>query len=165
MRVALSGGSSARRNDVVELEEFLGVPLPAGFASFIVHWDGATPEANIFPVGTDNQAGVVRFIPIAEIAKEKLEMGIEDAGVFPVAWAECGNAIVVSSDSGEVFFWDHELVTPLIRIAKDFSAFLESLEPFPMEAVKLEPGQVIRAWIDPEFLRKLKREGDSKQSD
>ena len=38
-----------------------------------------------------------------------------------------------------------------------FGAFLDILEPFDIKTIQLKPGQVKKVWIDPEFLKRLKK--------
>jgi hypothetical protein len=68
------------------------------------------------------------------------------------------NYVVIDEDAqGAIYFWDHELVKPFTKIASDLDTFLNHLEPFDSETVKLKRGQVKKAWIDPEFLSDLRR--------
>jgi len=43
-------------------------------------------------------------------------------------------------------------------LADSFDAFFSSIKPFDVIDVNLKPGQVISAWIDPEFLKDLNDE-------
>ena len=68
-----------------------------------------------------------------------------------------GNYVFVDGATGAVYFWDHEQPTPPVQMASDFAAFMEMLEPFDPGSIKLKPGQVKTAWIDPDFLKSLGR--------
>jgi hypothetical protein len=68
-----------------------------------------------------------------------------------------GNRFLLAPN-GSVAFWDHETdeKTPL---APSMEAFLDSLSaPTP---VVLKPGQVLSAWIDPDFLEEQRRKGNA----
>jgi hypothetical protein len=68
-----------------------------------------------------------------------------------------GSALLADVDAacGAVYFWDHEQPTPSVQIASDFAAFVELLRPFDPDSIKLMPGQVMSAWIDPDFLKSV----------
>ena len=156
MKIELSNGRPASRNDIAEFEEKLGESLLPDFLVFVQQNDGSEPETNIFKIGTTNESGVNGFIPIREIVGEMQKIDNLPARSFPIAWAEGGNYVFINQAlSGAVFFWDHELPDNLIRLSDSFLSFLESLEPFDIRAIKLKPGQVKKAWIDPDFLKSL----------
>lgn len=118
--------------------------------------DGAEPDSNIFSVGEDNNSGVRAFIPAKDIPRERFNIENLPVRAFPIAYDDCGNYILIDQEqSGAVLFWDHETPEPLIKVADDFESFLESLEPFDLDSVQLEPGQVKEVWIDPDFLKSL----------
>ena len=74
-----------------------------------------------------------------------------------MAWAEGGNYVFVDEAmNGAVFFWDHEIPEEPTKLADNFQAFLDGLQPFDVKSIELKPGQVKRVWVDPEFLKKLK---------
>ena len=77
---------------------------------------------------------------------------------YPIAWAEGGNYVFIDEGkNGAVFFWDHEVPEEIKEVAPNFEAFLDHLEPFDINAIQLKPEQVKKAWIDPEFLKRLKK--------
>ena len=53
---------------------------------------------------------------------------------------------------GSMFFLDHEL-DELHEIAPSFDEFRTSLRAFDVSTLQLKPGQVKRAWIDPDLLK------------
>jgi hypothetical protein len=157
MNVKVTSPGPAPQSDIAELERAIGRPLPPQFAAFVSQHDGATPDDNVFRVGSANAAGVNRFIPVSQINAERQSAGLPP-GCIPVAWAEGGNLVILDADrAGSIYFWDHELPEDPIVIAADFSEFLKLLRPFvpPGETAPLPSGA--KAWIDPEFLRKLKK--------
>ncbi len=66
---------------------------------------------------------------------------------------DCGNYFIIDRSKGAVGFRDHE-TNEIVPLASSLQAFLDALAQ-PPEA-RLEPGQVIEAWIDPDFLAGLK---------
>jgi SMI1 / KNR4 family (SUKH-1) len=161
MKIKLGDGHVAARDDIVTLQELIGEPVNPEYVRFISGNDGAKPETNLFKVGETNDAGVDRFIPISEIPKEMTNIENLPSKAFPIAWASCGNYVFLDQGAGgSVFFWDHELADdPAVKLADSFDAFLESLEPFDINSIELEPGQVEEVWIDPDFLKSLKGNG------
>lgn len=156
MKLQLTKGRPAPMTDIKTLETKLGGPLPRDVIDFVRKHNGAEPDANIFKVGTANESCVNGFIPVGEIASEMRYIENLPEKSFPFAWAEGGNYVLIDqSAGGAIFFWDHERPDDLINLADDLHAFLELLEPFDASAIKLQPGQVKKAWIDPDFLKSL----------
>lgn len=156
MKLKLTKGHAAAQNDVAALQRNLGEPLASEFLEFVAQNDGAEPETNIFKIGTTNDACVSGFIPVKEIPNEMAAIDNLPIKSFPVAWASGGNYIFINqADAGAVFFWDHEQPDDIIKLADGFRSFLDLLEPFDVTSIKLKPGQVKKAWIDPDFLKGL----------
>lgn len=154
-------GRPALPADIEKLERKIGAALPCSFLEFIRHHDGAVPESNIFKIGLANTSAVRGFIPVREIPAERANIEDLPSTAFPFASDDCGNYVFIDAAVGAVYFWDHELPTPPVQLAPDFAAFIqEVLEPFDPGSIKLKPGQVISAWIDPDFLKSLKQKGD-----
>jgi hypothetical protein len=157
MKIKLNGCGHASEEAISGFEEFLGRQLPESVKSFLRSCDGARPEPNIFPVGPSNESGVNGFIPLRMIPQEIPRLRNVKSKAYPIAWAEGGNYVVVDADrDGGVYFWDHELVEPLTKVANDFGHFLNHLAPFDPKSIRLKPDQVKKVWIDPNFLTSLK---------
>ncbi len=140
------------------LAQQLGTPLPADLVTFLERYDGAEPEPNSFKIGAINEGGVNGFIPVKDIFREARHIENLGAGSFPIAWAECGNYILIDlASGGTVLFWDHEEPDNPTKLAEIFLSFLDLLEPFDTTTIELKSGQVISAWIDPDFLKSLKK--------
>ena len=135
--------------------------------------NGGTPEVNRFDIPAFNTAsGINLFYGALGHAKngdllyeQRLLKRRLPAGVIAIADAEGGNRLCISllgEDRDSIYFWDHELesehdtAAALAKVANSFDAFLELIQPFDPKKVKLEPHQVKRVWINPEFLKKLK---------
>jgi SMI1 / KNR4 family (SUKH-1) len=158
MKINLNGGGSATNEACQALEGALGCKLSDSFRDFLRSNDGAKPECNIFRISDKNECGVNRFIPVSEILAERTHIENISNKAYPVAWAECGNYIIIDEDkNGAVFFWDHEVPEGIVEIASSFGAFLELLKPFKIKEFELKPDQVKRVWVDPEFLKRLKK--------
>lgn len=99
-------------------------------------------EGKVFRSADGAEFGVIRRLddptPI-QIAEQSFEAFAED---------ECGNFFV--QRNGSVAFWDHETnaFEPLANSQVEFMSKLVSPKP----ALAL-PGNVLSAWIDPEFLK------------
>lgn len=160
MKIKLKGGKSATPKAVQKLEAALGCSISESFRRFVSENDGSKPEANIFKIGTDNDAGVNQFIPVSEILEERRSLENLPNRAYPIAWAEGGNYVLLDEGKGgQVYFWDHELPDEnIIRLADNFDEFLSMLEPFDINSVELKPGQVKKVWIHPEFLKRIKEE-------
>jgi len=156
MKIKLTKGRAASQEEIAALQGKLGEPLPSDYTEFVGRNDGAEPENNIFRIGATNDSGINAFIPVDEVADEMQRIENLPGRSFPVAWAEGGNYVFVNlAAGGAVFFWDHESPESIVRLADNFLSFLELLEPFDVRSVKLKPGQVKKAWIDPDFLKDL----------
>ena len=158
MNIKLKNGRRARSADVASLQRALGFSLPDAYVTFVLENDGALPEPNIFRVSDSNDSGVTGFVPVKEVLKLRAYLDGIPRGAFPVAWAECGDHVLIDvGEGGAVYYRDHEIEGPLERIAADFNSFLSALKPFDIKSVHLDPSQVQHVWIDPDFLAKLRR--------
>ena len=153
-RKARAGASEA---DLAELERRLGSRLPDEYRAFLADHNGGAPETNVFTVSPNNSAGVNEYLSTRDIAETRARYGERLAdGLVPVAYAEGGNLVVVSSD-GTVYFWDHELEDeePLTELAATFSAFRDSLEPFDPNRAELDPDDVEEVWASDALRKRL----------
>ena len=156
MKIKLLKGRVALPIDIAALEQRIGEPLVTEFIEFVSGNDGAEPESCIFKIGETNESGINAFIAVKDIAKEMSLIESLPKRSFPIAWAEGGNYVFIDqSESGAVFFWDHEQPDKIARLADSLHSFLERLEPFDIRTFKLNPGQVKKAWIDPDFLKSI----------
>jgi hypothetical protein len=145
--------------DIVAFEQTLGMRLPGQYREFLLQYNAAKPETNIFGIpGGSNQSGVNEFIPLEKLIPESRNIDGVACRFVAVAWAEGGNYVCLGLDSGgEVFFWDHEQPSDSLRIAKNWNEFLQILQPFDVSKIELKPGQVKKVWVDPEFLKNLNK--------
>jgi hypothetical protein len=156
MKLKLTKGRPASPKDIAALREKIGGHIDQAFLKFATSNDGAEPEANIFKIGDGNESGVNAFIPIKEIPDVMSRTEYLPKAALPVAWAEGGNCVFIDqSENGAVYFWDHEQPDNATKLASSFESFLDLLEPFDVSTIKLKPGQVKKAWIDPDFLKSI----------
>ena len=150
MKINLKNGKSASKIDVELLQEKVGGELDKELLVFLSKYDGAEPESNKFMVGETNDSGVNEFFPVKRIISEMKHIENLPKHAFPIAWAEGGNYVFVDlSREGAVFFWDHEQPDIEYSLAKKFCGFLETMEPFDLNSIKLMPGQVLEVWKAP----------------
>ncbi|MES2995957.1 MAG: SMI1/KNR4 family protein [Verrucomicrobiota bacterium] len=156
MKIKLIKGRPESKDNIASFEAELGRSVPIDFSEFVQTNDGAELETNIFDIGDGNESGVNGFIPISQIHNEMRNIENLPPHAFPVAWAEGGNYVLIKQgmNSG-VYFWDHERPESMTRLAENFSSFLGVLKPFDISSINLKPGQVMKAWIDPDFLKKM----------
>jgi hypothetical protein len=158
MTVKLTCGKTASQQEILALETALNCRLSDSLKMFLQEHDGAEPESNIFRITDNNECGVNQFIPCGEMLKERNYIENIPPKAFPVAWAECGNYVFVDEGkNGIVCFWDHE-TAEITLLAVTFGEFLNLLQPFDISTVELKTGQVKRVWVDPEFLKRLKKQ-------
>ncbi len=156
MKIKLTKGHPAMPMDIEELQREVGGELPPSFIDFLQHHDGAKPETNSFKIGYTNGSGVNGFIPLGDILSARGNIDALPTTAFPIAWTEGGNYVFIDmAADGSVFFWDHEQPERPTLLASDFASFVNMLEPFDPTSIKLRPGQVTSAWIDPDFLKSL----------
>jgi SMI1 / KNR4 family (SUKH-1) len=123
MKIKLRNGEPASEEAILTLEAALGCPLSHSFRAFVRAHDGAKPETNIFKISDNNNSGVNDFIPVSEILKARARIKNIRRRAYPIAWAECGNYVVVDEDrNGAVFFGDHELPDEPTQLAGSFGA-------------------------------------------
>lgn len=136
-----------------QLATVVGRPLPESYLEFVKRHNGAEPDPN--SLDGEGSVSVRRFIPVEEAATVFASVEGFPSRVIPLAEDDCGNFTYVEPATGEVYFWDHEIEDDE-KIAVDVPDFIFRLLTFDAGAV--EPGQVISAWIDPDFLASLNKD-------
>jgi hypothetical protein len=148
---------AAAKASIIELEKLLGRSLPKSYLNFVEEHDGARPAANIFKVGENNSAEVSEFVSAHESIRIPCAVEGFPKNALAIARASGGNFVYLAPENLAVYFWDHEIEDADIKIAGSFDEFLDNLQPFDASQIKLKPGQVKSAWIDPDFLKSLKK--------
>ena len=164
--VRIHGAMPRPSVELVEaIEQAIGQRIPQAFLASFAHVHGGEPDGNTFAVGaTGLDSGVNEFIELGAAREEYEAGGFRELGGFlPIAFAEGGNYVCVKladPNAGAIYFWDHEVAPPaqgLHPVADSLEAFLNALQPFDPGSVVLREGQVVKAWIDPDFLKDQKK--------
>lgn len=112
------------------------------------------PTRSVFKTGSD-EFGVRTLFPVQSWRPHTEPC--RQAGSLVMAKDDCGNFFLYAPDNS-VSFWDHETDEETV-LASSVEDFCDSLvEPTP---VVLQPGQVKRVWIDPDFLAEQRRKGNA----
>lgn len=151
MAIKIPAMPSPAAPDLARLASVVGEPLPDSYLRFVAHHDGAEPQSNVIDVGNDNQSGVRQFIAVSAAPAIFSDVEGFPPHAIPLAEDDCGNFFYMIPSNGQVFFWDQEIENGDQFLAGDLDSFLSDLEPFDASSIKLVPGQVKRAWIDPDF--------------
>jgi hypothetical protein len=137
------------------LEIETGHLLPQDFVDFLSLRNGGRLESNLFNISTGNESGVNEYLNVARIIDRKGVLRDRlSPSTWPIAEAEGGNYVCLrwdAPDSWCVVFWDHESEDEAV-LSESFSEFRDSLQKFDPRTVKLQPGQVVSAWIDPSLM-------------
>lgn len=148
MEIKLEKYTKATEAEIAKTEKKLGLSLPKDYRDFVLKYNGAIPEENVF--GDNLLVSVDGFIPISDVATRAGFVDGFPSDAFPVAESPSGNFIYIRKGSFDVFFWDHE-VDDDKRLATSFSEFIDGLTPFDIDTIQLKPDQVKSVWVDPDF--------------
>lgn len=158
VKIVLENGTPVSEKAISAFELELGFHLSDSFRTFILTWDGAKPTANVFKIDAKIDFAVQRFIPLAEITRQRQYIENIPDMAYPVALAEGGNYIFIDeSKAGAVFYWDHDEPMNTRQVAANFGEFLDLLEPVDLKKDDFSDYKVKRVWVDPEFLKKLQK--------
>jgi hypothetical protein len=167
------------KTDLTAIEAFeaaVGKKLPEDYRRFLLFSNGGKPENNEFSIPDEkNAAGIDRFYgllgePKSDDLLHQYQLFLDriPMGILPIADASGGNLVCLSlceNTLGYVYFWDHELESEegvtatfsnLFLVGSSFDNFLAKLKSFDSSQVRLKPGQVKKAWVNPDFLKSLK---------
>jgi hypothetical protein len=148
MAISLPRTGAASDASLAALTERYGA-LPPEYVEFLAVYDGAKPPPNVLE-GTNYGVGVNSFLPASEIInRANLVEGLS-SNLLPFGEDDSGNFVCIGSNDHRIYFWDHEIDSDKV-VAESFDEFLGRLEPFDLSSVKLEPGQVKRVWVNPDF--------------
>lgn len=146
-------------SDLKQLEEYVGHKFPGELKTFFKKYNGANVEPNIFEYSDSLQCNVNKFISLKEIVNEIKFIDNLDKFTIPVAIAEGGNYVIVNVlENGKVYFWDHEEPEIKYPISDNILDFLDQLEPFSVNDIELKKEDIISSWIDPDFLKSIKKD-------
>jgi len=154
MNIVIPKTKAASSKAIIELEKEFG-SLPKDYLSFLREYDGSIPEINEIQVSNTSSSGVEKFILGENIIKRRDSIEGFPSNMLPIADDASGNIFYLDPKEGTVYFWDHEIESDGVKIASSFHEFLEKLKMINVDEIKLKPGQVKSAWIDPDFKSKL----------
>jgi hypothetical protein len=112
---------STSQDEIVELENRIGAPLPSDYKSFLLNYNGGCPDPNEFAYIEGNMqkyAILQMFLGFSNITYRSLYYAIEvfkerderlPSNLIPIANDVGGNLICISvegDDVGKVYFWD-----------------------------------------------------------
>src|SRR5829696_3071276 len=103
-------GEPAGEEELAELEERTGHPLPVSYRDFLEAHDGAVPEANHLPDAAGAEVSVRTFLSVDEIGRTLDQLGPDRVPpeVLPVADDDAGNGLFLNTEDGSVWSYDHE---------------------------------------------------------
>jgi hypothetical protein len=156
-------GPPAGEQELDELEERVGRPLPVAYRDFLEAHDGATPEPNHLPDAAGSAEVAVRTFHSVEEVLARLEAlgpGRVPEELLPVSDDEFGNGLFVHLEDGSVWSYDHEEEDPeevdlwaaFTREAEDLDELLDRLEPEAGDE-DAEPEPLDEGYIDQESFR------------
>jgi hypothetical protein len=156
-------GPPAGEDELAELEDRAGRPLPVAYRDFLEAHDGATPEPNELPdAAGPGEVGVQSFFSVEEVLRRLDAIGPDriPEDLLPIADDEYGNGLFVHLDDGSVWSYDHEAEDPaeedlwaaFTREAEDLDELLDRLEPAG-EDLDDDPEPLDEGYIDAESFR------------
>jgi hypothetical protein len=156
-------GPLAGEQELVELEERVGRPLPVAYRDFLEAHDGATPEANHLPDAAGGAEIAVRsFFSVEDVLRQLDALGPDRVPeeMLPIADNDFGTGLFVNLEDGSVWSWDPEQEDPeeldlwaaFTREAEDLDELLDRLEPEP-EDLDDDPEPLDEGYIDAESFR------------
>ncbi|MBK9202300.1 MAG: SMI1/KNR4 family protein [Candidatus Obscuribacter sp.] len=133
-------------SELSQYERQLGLKLPQQYRNFLLEFNGGSPRPSRFTFkDCDTGSQVLSFFGFGSFydVLEELETygGRLPKRFFPIAAESGGNLLCISlsgEDSGNIYFWDHELEAELSKgqtpdsvnnttlVADSFSEFLDS---------------------------------------
>lgn len=140
-----------KEEDILTLEQQLGIRLPDGYREFLLEHNGGRPEPNVFPIqdGKGGDSVLDWFLRIQEgnlydiLDTLDTFRGRIPTNFLPIAVDAFGNLLCLSiqePDLGKIFFWDHEKEleqyrrpgeTNIALVANSFAELLDNLKPLP----------------------------------
>src|SRR3954452_1645950 len=156
-------GPPAGEDELAELENRAGRPLPVAYRDFLEAHDGATPEPNHLPDAAGSADVGVRSFHSADEVLVRLETLGPDRvpeELVPISDDEYGNGLFVHLEDGSVWSYDHEEEDPeevdlwaaFTREAEDLDELLDRLEPEASD-LDAEPELLDEGFIDQEDFR------------
>ena len=157
---------------IAALEGTLRVKLPEDYREFLLQYNSALPEGNVYREDKAITAGEYLFgispdrghdlvVQNREVYANRLPRGI-----LAIAQASGGNLICLQMSDGSVYFWDHELEAGadedpcyenMVKLAVSFREFLERLGIYRREDFFPNSSKVVSVKLRPGFQEKFKK--------
>ena len=135
-------------SQLVELERYIGSPLPASYRDFLSRHNGGRVSPDCFDFvrgGNVTHGGVDWFLAITTGGHNNLRDDIDTysdrvpRGYIPIAYDSGGNLVVLSLRDDGVYFWDHDEeveegeiagMQNMYWIAGSFDRFLDAIHEY-----------------------------------
>src|SRR3954447_14782838 len=157
-------GPPAGEEELGELEERAGRPLPVAYRDFLEAHDGAVPEPNHLPdAAASREVSVRTFHSVEEIVRALEQLGPDRVPeeVLPIADDDEGNGLFVNVEDGSIWSYDHDEEDPseedlwaaFTREAEDLEELLDRLEPATEDETDADPDLLDEGYSAAEFQR------------
>lgn len=144
-----------------QVEKRLNIHLPDQYRKFLLRHNGGKPTPDLFNCAGGGGSFVHKFLaindgPYDNFEQESLSFWANKAvpgNIVPVAYDAFGNYVCLSvsgTDTGSVYFWNHEEQTgktsyrDLCLIAESFDQLLASLYEKPVASFEAEMNQIFQ---------------------
>jgi hypothetical protein len=155
-------GPPAGREELAELEDRTGHPLPVAYRDFLESHDGATPESNHLPdAAADHEVAVRTFFSVEEVLRQldTLAERMPDE-LLPISDDDYGSGLFVHLEDGSVWSWDpdaedvaeEDLWAAFTREAEDLEELLDRLEPEASDP-DVDPEPLDEGYLDADEFR------------
>jgi hypothetical protein len=154
MKVSAKGLLPVHPYEIKALESCLSIVLDDSIKTFYENYNGVILQGNELSDDIDKSISITQFVPLTAVVDEIKLYGFRP-GFIPIAWAEGGNYIVLSTTDKAIYFVDHEVENSYRVVAAHLGEFIDRLVPVdPLNS--LPDGVKIKSvWIDPEFLKRI----------
>ncbi|WP_170229723.1 SMI1/KNR4 family protein [Polyangium fumosum] len=154
-------GEPLSEQSLQELEEKLGVRLPAPYRRFLQEYNGGRPEPDVLdiagaPFGT---VGVREFFGVGKdyetyellwlLEERRASLGDDVLAIACDSSGDLYGIVTKGEQRGRVYFFDYYASWEPYFVASDFDAFLQKLRPLtPEELALIEAGAATAVVVD-----------------
>jgi SMI1-KNR4 cell-wall len=165
-------GEPLTEKQVEEAEKKLSVKLPSDYKEYLFKYNGAELGRNIIQV-LDITTSISEFFGITN-SKNNDIFQVADTffrripnSVIAIARAGGGNLICLQTETGAIYFWDHDLEATddeepsyenMSLLAPTFNSFLSIIQPYTQEQAKKDTSsmKVLSVELKAGFAEKFK---------
>ena len=157
MTIEIRDKKKISNTDILNFENFYHCRVPKNFIRFLYKYNGGKLDSNVYKINENYDISINKFLTLSEM--EEIIPHIENIGecVFPFALVEGGNYLLINFENGSISYWDHEEPYKKYFLSDNIQGFLLKLESFDVNSVDLPEDQIKSVWVDPEFLKSLKK--------